>query len=239
MAEQSTNANPQPATNAQDNQPRIKIRPKGSYLVTGNVKLTRRIRISNAQGDRIGWQAGEDYNIDKPVYKLCRCGRSNDKPFCDDTHDEATDWDPQLTADRAPRETRQQIFQGTGILMTDDMSLCASFAFCDRFGGVWNEIEKSDDPKIREQLKQQIPLCPSGRLQYLLEPNGAPVEVQYEPMIAVIPNGPYWVLGGIPIEAPDGFVYEVRNRQLICRCGQSKNKPFCDGTHWEIHFKAP
>jgi CDGSH-type Zn-finger protein len=58
-------------------------------------------------------------------------------------------------------------------------------------------------------------------------------------MIAVIPNGPLWVLGGIPIEAPDGFVYEVRNRQLLCRCGHSQNKPFCDGTHWRTHFKAP
>ena len=31
-------------------------------------------------------------------------------------------------------------------------------------------------------------------------------------------------------------VYEVRNRQTICRCGKSENKPFCDGTHTEVGF---
>ena len=228
-----------PSVTQEPNAPRIKIRPHGSYVVTGNIKLTRRIRISNAQGERIGWQAGDDYPIEKSVYKLCRCGYSNNKPFCDEHHEEGVDWDPQLVASRAPRETRQQILQGTGMIMTDDVELCASFAFCDRFDGVWTEIAQTANPQIREQLKQQIALCPSGRLQYLLEPGSAPEEVHYEPMIAVIPNGPLWVLGGIPIEAPDGFVYEVRNRQLLCRCGHSQNKPFCDGTHWRIHFKAP
>jgi CDGSH-type Zn-finger protein len=47
------------------------------------------------------------------------------------------------------------------------------------------------------------------------------------------------VRGGIRIQAPDGFVYEVRNRVTLCRCGESKNMPFCDGTHDAIKFEAP
>jgi CDGSH-type Zn-finger protein len=47
------------------------------------------------------------------------------------------------------------------------------------------------------------------------------------------------VLGGIPVETVDGFTYEVRNRQLLCRCGASANKPFCDGSHQRVKFKAP
>ena len=35
----------------------------------------------------------------------------------------------------------------------------------------------------------------------------------------------------------DGFEYEVRNRVTLCRCGQSQNKPFCDGTHAQTKFK--
>jgi len=31
----------------------------------------------------------------------------------------------------------------------------------------------------------------------------------------------------------DGRAYEVRNRVSLCRCGKSKNKPFCDGSHLE------
>lgn len=35
----------------------------------------------------------------------------------------------------------------------------------------------------------------------------------------------------------DGFRYEVRNRVILCRCGASRNKPFCDGTHAPVKFK--
>jgi CDGSH-type Zn-finger protein len=47
------------------------------------------------------------------------------------------------------------------------------------------------------------------------------------------------VLGGIPVETADGFTYEARNRQLLCRCGASLNKPFCDGSHRRVKFEAP
>jgi CDGSH-type Zn-finger protein len=49
-------------------------------------------------------------------------------------------------------------------------------------------------------------------------------------------SGPIWAKGGITVEAADGFQYEVRNRVTLCRCGASKNKPFCDGTHCSIKF---
>ena len=238
MPEQSVRDDVRPAQDTQETKPHIKIQADGPYLVTGGPKLARRIRVQNAEGESVSWQAGDDYPIQKATFKLCRCGRSKDKPFCDDSHEEAT-WDSQLTADRAPGETRRQLFEGVGIIMTDDNSLCASFGYCDRFGGVWEEIKDTGDTEVRKRLKAQIAMCPSGRLQYLRKKGGEPEEVEYEPMIAVIPNGPYWVLGGIPVETPDGFVYEIRNRQLLCRCGQSKNKPFCDGTHWNIKFKAP
>ncbi|MEO7038615.1 MAG: CDGSH iron-sulfur domain-containing protein, partial [Candidatus Elarobacter sp.] len=42
--------------------------------------------------------------------------------------------------------------------------------------------------------------------------------------------------GGILVESQDGTPYEVRNRQTLCRCGQSQNQPFCDGKHAEIAF---
>ena len=221
-----------------ENKPRIKIEDQGPYIVSGTVKLARRTRIVNSEGEAVEWKSGEDYPPESGTFRLCRCGNSKTKPFCDDSHLEVA-WDGECTADRAPGATRRHAFPGTGITMTDDESLCAGFAFCDRFGGVWDEIEQTDDPEVRERLQHQISLCPSGRLQYMLKARGEPVEVEYEPTVAAVHNGPYWVLGGIPVETPDGFTYEVRNRQLLCRCGQSQNKPFCDGTHWNIRFKAP
>jgi CDGSH-type Zn-finger protein len=37
-------------------------------------------------------------------------------------------------------------------------------------------------------------------------------------------------------DGADGFRYEVRNRMTLCRCGASRNKPFCDATHTSIRF---
>jgi len=68
--------------------------------------------------------------------------------------------------------------------------------------------------------------------------------------IKVNEDGPYTVSGGIPLAdqilVPDaeglstgwyaGKQYQIKEEYDLCRCGHSKNKPFCDGTHCEIFF---
>ena len=46
------------------------------------------------------------------------------------------------------------------------------------------------------------------------------------------------VMPGVTVEAADGFVYETRNRMTLCRCGESANKPFCDGSHAKVKFRS-
>ena len=106
-----------------------------------------------------------------------------------------------------------------------------------RHGSVWREIADTADPAVRKRVERQIADCPSGRLQYAKSANEPPVEISYPPTVATIPNGALWVLGGVPVETADGFTYEVRNRQLLCRCGASKNKPFCDGSHRRVNSR--
>ena len=48
---------------------------------------------------------------------------------------------------------------------------------------------------------------------------------------AGVAPGPLWVTGAIPVTG-----LEPRNRMTLCRCGQSANKPLCDGTHKETGF---
>ncbi len=58
--------------------------------------------------------------------------------------------------------------------------------------------------------------------------------------IKVLQNGPYQVEGD-DVTAVDtsGEKYALAKRPFyLCRCGASKNKPFCDGTHAKIGFKA-
>jgi CDGSH-type Zn-finger protein len=54
------------------------------------------------------------------------------------------------------------------------------------------------------------------------------------------PNGPYLVEGDCELYDPTGARVDTGGRGTIalCRCGGSTTKPFCDGTHSKIGFKA-
>jgi CDGSH-type Zn-finger protein len=49
-------------------------------------------------------------------------------------------------------------------------------------------------------------------------------------------DGPYIVYGAVTLTDLDGRVIEHPDPMATCRCGQSSNKPFCDGTHATIDF---
>jgi hypothetical protein len=103
----------------------------------------------------------------------------------------------------------------------------------------WSLARESENRDNRERVIWMVRRCPSGRLQYRVAPDPEPVEEDLPQEVAVVADGPLWVRGGIQVEAADGYRYEVRNRVALCRCGQSQNKPFCDGSHWNVGFKDP
>jgi hypothetical protein len=82
---------------------------------------------------------------------------------------------------------------------------------------------------------------PAGRLTALAK-DGSCIEPELEPEIEITQDpemgvsGGINVKGGIPLVAADGFRYETRNRYVLCRCGRSKDKPFCDGAHIDEKF---
>jgi CDGSH-type Zn-finger protein len=52
-------------------------------------------------------------------------------------------------------------------------------------------------------------------------------------------NGPYLVRGAMTLVDQDGNEVEVKRRVVaLCRCGHSQIRPFCDGTHKAINFRA-
>ena len=57
--------------------------------------------------------------------------------------------------------------------------------------------------------------------------------------ITVINNGPIRIEGEFSIHDPEGNTFGLAGRTLIslCRCGQSQNKPFCDGSHGRLGFQ--
>lgn len=80
--------------------------------------------------------------------------------------------------------------------------------------------------------------CPSAVVASQVRDGLDQVEEQGAPSIRPIVDGPYQV-GGVPVTGADGEPYERREQQTLCRCGQSANKPFCDGSHWYAGFRDP
>ena len=61
-----------------------------------------------------------------------------------------------------------------------------------------------------------------------------------EVTIIVRPNGPYRIRGPITLVDVDGNEFDLPGTEFValCRCGHSKSKPFCDGSHREVGFQA-
>ena len=214
---------------------RIRITKGGPYLVTGGLPLTKKVIESDDEGYPLRWLTAESYP-DRENYSLCRCGQSKNKPYCDGSHNNRLYNDAE-TADRSPYLEGVKIFDGPELRLTDKRELCVGAGFCTRAGNIWNLTVNSDNPEYKAIAIQEAADCPSGRLVEWDKRN-QPLEPAFELGIAVTEDqdgvpGPLWVMGGVEIEAVDGYVYEKRNRVTLCRCGKSVRIPFCDGAHFE------
>ena len=57
--------------------------------------------------------------------------------------------------------------------------------------------------------------------------------------ITVRRDGPYVVSGAVEVRDADGNPYPAKGTTVaLCRCGASTTKPFCDGTHSKLGFRA-
>jgi len=211
----------------------ITVRKDGPYVVEGGVPLTRKSIVYSEWHEPMSWRKDAELGT-KPLYKLCRCGQSKHKPYCDNTH-VRTGFDGSETAPTEPSVTRQDRFEAERITLTDDGMLCTRAGFCgNRKTKIWHLLEQAADSTVRFEIIQRADRCPSGRLSYDL--GDGPIEPDLPKAIAVTKDGPYWVTGGITVTMSDGRTLETRNRVELCRCGHSSIKPLCDGSHREVKF---
>lgn len=219
-----------------DTNQKVTVQKNGPYVVQGAVPLVRKTAIESEYGEPLTWK--KDMTVKTgATYALCRCGLSSAKPFCDGTH-AVEGFDGTEMADPGPIANRQTDYKGTGIVVKDDRSICVHAGFCgDRISNVWKMSALSEDTQVRGRIMAMVERCPSGALAYSLEEGGEDIEPDLPAEISIIKDGPFWISGEIFIERADDLPVEQRNRITLCRCGASKNKPFCDGRHKEVGFK--
>lgn len=221
---------------------RITVEERGPYLVYGQPPLAQQFIMPDADGDSWYFQEGAHFSTEDEPTALCRCGQSHNKPYCDGTHVHAQ-WNSKLTAGSAPLLENTELTEGETLSMTDNPKYCVFARFCDAKGQAWNLVEQSENAEARELAIREASMCPSGRLMAWNKESGAPYEFHFEPSLGLIEDiaigasSGLWVRGGIPVSRESGETYEIRNRVVLCRCGQSHNKPYCDGTHASVRFE--
>lgn len=96
----------------------------------------------------------------------------------------------------------------------------------------WINLEGASSEAIRDQIDK----CPSGALSYTWK-GETKVTADASVQVQVLPNGPVLLSGNCEITHSDGRVEQVE-KTALCRCGQSANKPFCDGAHNAAGFQG-
>jgi CDGSH-type Zn-finger protein len=226
-------------------QQQITIRKNGPYVVSGGLQLADIKRIGTDNGEPIAWKRVGAHQTDE-TFELCRCGKSSTKPFCDGTH-ERVEFDGTETAATNSISERQETIEGDGIKVKVDRSFCMHSKFCfNKMSGIRKLLPESTETTSKSSIIAMVDRCPSGSFSYELS-----IDNEFQPMEAIVPEaisvigqdkiqnsaGPLWVTGDVKIVGSDGKQVETRNRVTLCRCGASKNKPFCDGSHIKIEFK--
>jgi uncharacterized Fe-S cluster protein YjdI/CDGSH-type Zn-finger protein len=122
-----------------------------------------------------------------------------------------------------------------------DSALCIHTARCirrapDAFDSArrpWVQLDGVDPDDVADAVRQ----CPTGALTFeRLDGTGNDAE---DVVIELRANGPYYVRGPITVVTSAGEVVHEGTRIALCRCGNTKNAPFCDNTHQTIGFREP
>ncbi|MGD2086676.1 MAG: CDGSH iron-sulfur domain-containing protein [Candidatus Aminicenantes bacterium] len=172
----------------------------------------------------------------KPVMTLCRCGESKNKPYCDGSH-VAEGIDGEKKPGRPKDKVRS--FAGKDITIHDNRGVCSHDRSCVNL--LPAVFERGRRPWINpdgagvKEIATVIEKCPSGALSYTIG-NITCTNLDREPAIKVAKNGPLEITGGILLKDDMNSKPQSPEHYTLCRCGGSKNKPFCDGTHHENGF---
>lgn len=192
------------------------------------------------QGVPVLKQRGGDITPEKPVYALCRCGQSQNKPYCDGAHGKAG-----FTSDNGDAKIRNTPVNYTGTVEGKSVTVSYTPVLCGHMAACQVLHKQVFDPGKRPWIQPEngtlegilsvVKACPSGALRVSVDGEAAHHIDSDQTSIKITKDGPY-VVKNVALEAAFNGAGASEKEYILCRCGQSKNKPFCDGTHYDVKW---
>jgi CDGSH-type Zn-finger protein len=210
--------------------PKISPLPNGPFYLLNDMEPKMVDNLRNHKGEPLSTISG---------IALCRCGASKNKPFCDGTHS-IIGFSSEKVSDGTKDKRRSYI--GENITIHDNRAICSHAEHCVKnLPSVFKLNTKpwiNPDGTTVEDIIETIEKCPSGALSYSIDGVEYRDQDDRKPMVTVSQNGPYIMTGGIELIGEVQFGQGAsKEHYTLCRCGASKNKPFCDGLHRDINFR--
>lgn len=131
-------------------------------------------------------------------------------------------------------------YTGQAIDVTYDAGRCIHAAECVR--GLPAAFDTARRPWIlpdaagADEVAAVVARCPSGALRAIRRDGGAEEVPPALPTVRVTPDGPLAIHGRARVLRADGATLAEDTRLTLCRCGQSRNKPYCDNSHRAAGF---
>ncbi|MEM6295145.1 MAG: CDGSH iron-sulfur domain-containing protein [Myxococcota bacterium] len=182
------------------------------------------IKISG--DDKTVHYCGEVIDVDtsEDVY-VCRCGESKNPPFCDGTHNKiGFIGEPPAKKDRK----KVHVWEGNTIRTYFNPNACMHVFKCKPLKEL-RKRELEGDSEAAAEIASVVLSCPSGALTYESTEVAAPA-AEHAATIDIIEGGELRVQAAFEINEKLQE-RQPNTRATLCRCGLSKNKPWCDGAH--------
>jgi len=183
----------------------------------GPIKVASESMTVRYCGEPVAVEAGAD------IY-VCRCGESSNPPFCDGSHSKIG-----FVAEK-PDGARKSIhvWEGKTIRTFFNPNACMHVFYCKSLKEL-RVREQEGDQEAATKIAEVVRSCPSGALSFESTDVSAP-EVSAEADIEIMEGGELRIQSAFEINA-ELHERQTSDRATLCRCGLSKNKPWCDGRH--------
>ena len=134
-------------------------------------------------------------------------------------------------------------YRGRAIVIGFNPERCTHAAEClNGLPDVFDNTRKpwvDPDAAAADDVARVIQRCPTGALHFWRKDGGREESAPDRNTITVVENGPFYFSGKIRVVSPGGDAILQDTRLGLCRCGQSKNKLWCDGKHFFAGFHDP